>query len=649
MGTRPGSSGAKKAEPSAFINKFLKTAMATVIKKKPSAEAEDVKEVNTATPESKLLVLPDEIIMMVLQSIQDNVSMLVLHQTCRRLRSLCEDATLEYQALSQLDAKPWWDDPYLKQICSLQDDELTEYGRLLWRDRMCGECKHLRSDANSYKQAVGRIYRTMRCSGCKTRHPLYLFSYGERQKASNVRVCIGRQGYFRFCKHVTLDFQRLEVAGTELEFVDCAQCASHRLGKRSYSHDNCKAHRRVILGAELQYHSVGVRSTFATCRMEWYQPVCLFWPVNMAETDMQSSLHDQLVKNIPKYMTEFIDINPPMTTCHHAGSSEFNVKRVSLMENQAPSNSHRTRATQSTCTSPDCEFRTSLLVESTRFEIRAVYKFSFTSATDPSWLRTLDPQSYLSDSDELTRGLMWCPNPGCATMRSGRTRDNLFRQQSAPSSWEQLLYKLPHTNRQMDQQLSTKAKEAAPDSMFLKIPDEIIINIIYDIDDRISFLMLRQTCSRLKRLCEDATFKYRLPAHWETDAQRPNPLQAKEGYVISPEEDPEYCRTLGRDSMCGDCTKLRGDPVLYKKKVDRMYEAVWCSGCLAYHPAYLFSLAERQKEDPDQRVCIGRQGYWRLCKHKTIEWRDIENYEKRAPSDSWWERVKPCLYMRHES
>ncbi|KAK7967239.1 uncharacterized protein PG986_001516 [Apiospora aurea] len=169
----------------------------------------------------------------------------------------------------------------------------------------------------------------------------------------------------------------------------------------------------------------------------------------MAETDMQSSLHDQLVKNMPKYMAEFIDINPPMTTCHHTGTSDFHVKRVSLMENQAPSNSHRTHATQSTCTSPDCEFRTSLLVESTRFEIRAVYKFSFTSATDPSWLRTLDPQSYLSDSDELTRGLMWCPNPGCATMRSGRMRDSLFRQQPAPSRWEQLLYKVTgHTGHQ---------------------------------------------------------------------------------------------------------------------------------------------------------------------------------------------------------
>ncbi|KAK8035186.1 hypothetical protein PG993_010181 [Apiospora rasikravindrae] len=194
----------------------------------------------------------------------------------------------------------------------------------------------------------------------------------------------------------------------------------------------------------------------------------------------------------------------------------------------------------------------------------------------------------------------------------------------------------------MDQQLSTKTKEDASNSMLLKLPDETIMNILHDIDDRITFLMLRQTCSRLKRLCEDATFKHRLPAHWGTDVQRPNPLQAVGGYMISPREDAKYCRILGRDSMCGDCTKLRGDRVLYKKAVKRIYEAVWCSGCTKYHPAYLFSLAERQKKDPDPRVCIGRQGYLRLCKHHTIEWRYIEDRKKKGFSGSWWETLKPC-------
>ncbi|KAK8063949.1 hypothetical protein PG996_008601 [Apiospora saccharicola] len=138
------------------------------------------------TTDSTLLKLPVEIILMILQNIHDQVSILVLRQACRLLRSLCKDDTLELKVppvASQQEATPWFDDPYLKLVCSLPDDELAQYEQLLWKDRMCHDCKELRRDADSYGRTVRRMYRPMLCSGCVAYHPAYLFSHTERRKA----------------------------------------------------------------------------------------------------------------------------------------------------------------------------------------------------------------------------------------------------------------------------------------------------------------------------------------------------------------------------------------------------------------------------------------------------------------------------------
>ncbi|KAK4215432.1 hypothetical protein QBC37DRAFT_398701 [Rhypophila decipiens] len=49
---------------------------------------------------------------------------------------------------------------------------------------------------------------------------------------------------------------------------------------------------------------------------------------------------------------------------------------------------------------------------------------------------------------------------------------------------------------------------------------------------------------------------------------------------------------------------------------------LYCSGCKCRHPARAFSQAERRK--PDRRICIGREGYVRLCEHKTLTWAQVE-------------------------
>ncbi|KAK8113232.1 hypothetical protein PG984_013758 [Apiospora sp. TS-2023a] len=140
------------------------------------------KGVDMTTTDSTLLKLPVEIILMILQNIHDTVSILVLRQTCRLLRSLCEDDTLELKVptvASQQEATPWFDDPYLKLVCSLPDDELAQYEQLLWKDRMCHDCKELRRDADSYG-------RTVRPDASPTTLPIYSRTLSAGRPASGV-------------------------------------------------------------------------------------------------------------------------------------------------------------------------------------------------------------------------------------------------------------------------------------------------------------------------------------------------------------------------------------------------------------------------------------------------------------------------------
>ncbi|KAK8058521.1 hypothetical protein PG994_008969 [Apiospora phragmitis] len=183
--------------------------------------------------------------------------------------------------------------------------------------------------------------------------------------------------------------------------------------------------------------------------------------------------------------------------------------------------------------------------------------------------------------------------------------------------------------------------DEASQNFFLKLPDEIILRILHIIPDKISILVLRQTCRQFKRLCEDATLKYKLPILLSTapfiasfhqcgiwplkdEICKPDPTE-KVFWLpdFANEKALEYCQLLWRDQMCSDCADLRQDPAVHERAVHRIYESMVCSGCKAYHPAFLFSRIERQKI-PSRRVCIGRQGYISLCQHKAINWQRLE-------------------------
>lgn len=69
------------------------------------------------------------------------------------------------------------------------------------------------------------------------------------------------------------------------------------------------------------------------------------------------------------------------------------------------------------------------------------------------------------------------------------------------------------------------------------------------------------------------------------------------------------------------------------RMVSLMNRDKFCKRCIegleefegqGYHRSTMFSPAQLALEEP-QRTCIGREGFVRLCEHKTIKWPDVES------------------------
>lgn len=91
-----------------------------------------------------------------------------------------------------------------------------------------------------------------------------------------------------------------------------------------------------------------------------------------------------------------------------------------------------------------------------------------------------------------------------------------------------------------------------------------------------------------------------------------------------------------------------------RKAWDLVNEYLFCSECLVDHPLAFFSAQERKKREDEKRICIGHQGYIRLCQHETISWNDVKSAKGKLmaerPSDQTNVRhvlLKECRHPRH--
>lgn len=102
---------------------------------------------------------------------------------------------------------------------------------------------------------------------------------------------------------------------------------------------------------------------------------------------------------------------------------------------------------------------------------------------------------------------------------------------------------------------------------------------------------------------------------------------------------------IRKDLYCQPClTSLVTPWRQYHRK--RLEHPLHCSGCDKNHPNALFSIGQRSKGDKE-RICIGREGYVRLCPHKTVSWLDIEAWLASRTGEN--STVFTCEHESHGS
>ncbi len=148
-------------------------------------------------------------------------------------------------------------------------------------------------------------------------------------------------------------------------------------------------------------------------------------------------------------------------------------------------------------------------------------------------------------------------------------------------------------------------------SPLCRLPEELLLDIMERLDmpsiqclRRVSRLFLRLFCSPVFnhnqfRKREPYTYK-----HWYEAKQNAGYLKTLAGLL-----DKDV------SGYCGHCRKMRIEGGKSKLTTDFLH----CSRCRWDHPRCLFSKAQRE-ELAEKRVCIGWEGFIRLCDHQVLTW-----------------------------
>ncbi|KAK2774377.1 hypothetical protein CKAH01_03610 [Colletotrichum kahawae] len=149
------------------------------------------------------------------------------------------------------------------------------------------------------------------------------------------------------------------------------------------------------------------------------------------------------------------------------------------------------------------------------------------------------------------------------------------------------------------------------------LPDHILLNIMRRLD-LIAICQLRRASREFLRLFSSHEFE----KWWYKGSDY-------EFLWASPVLAPGSVNALKFGAMSAFCAPCYANRNLSGWKQFNARCQLYCSGCKKHHTASLFSAAERNKA-PVERICIGREGYIRLCEHKTFNWDDFVRASSEA-------------------
>jgi hypothetical protein len=182
-------------------------------------------------------------------------------------------------------------------------------------------------------------------------------------------------------------------------------------------------------------------------------------------------------------------------------------------------------------------------------------------------------------------------------------------------------------------------------SAVCQLPEELLLDImkLLELEDPASNQCLRRTCRLFLRLYSSMEFSeghaigstetiFSKP--WsETNSQR---CSLSQWASLRDQDVDGYCKDCQRGRQIGTWSNklawlLSGNPDFTRLRLNLKTEYYHCSRCHIMHPKCLFSHDQRlfsinhgAKFKPNKRrICIGHQGYIRLCQHVSIQWKDI--------------------------
>ncbi|KAK0742106.1 hypothetical protein B0T21DRAFT_345947 [Apiosordaria backusii] len=187
-------------------------------------------------------------------------------------------------------------------------------------------------------------------------------------------------------------------------------------------------------------------------------------------------------------------------------------------------------------------------------------------------------------------------------------------------------------------------------SPLYRVPEEILLMIIRCVEDTVTALCIGQASRRLRRLVHD-----KLSSGDDEDSDQFLRCLEKE-YENLRENSPDDWNILRfllrQDRLCSSCLrhselipqmkkhnssdKMRLDPLQIRSNGRGPWNGckftsrnptntLYCAGCDCNHFARQFSTKQRARDD-DKRVCVGREGFLRPCKHRKITWADVEKH-----------------------
>jgi hypothetical protein len=181
-----------------------------------------------------------------------------------------------------------------------------------------------------------------------------------------------------------------------------------------------------------------------------------------------------------------------------------------------------------------------------------------------------------------------------------------------------------------------------------RLPDEILLLIIFKLSpptDKgclLAFFALREVSRRFRRLMEGNEFlhhpfSYNDCCQWcsggykdqNTMLECPSQERHCFQHKVGASEVKGLGRLMRKNNTCKKCQERRDrrDSALdfITCKFQALYSHGWlrCSSCGVEHPVSCFT--RKQLLKLSKRICIGKEGCIRLCRHKTLTWDGIKS------------------------